>query len=186
VHAMHLSGQKGWSQDPPLPRPHLRVGSGRGGFLLEIPVYLRSSKGRQIFFSFVSLSTSAVFGFILQPRTLLPCYCCCAFHLIIVLHCPSTSIPLICVLCGFAPFHYIKYLMCLSTQMSCFSPLLSIYRRILLKIDVIGKALSCNKKLSGMFHCKFQSTQWLVEGFEMCYFIPSTRACKFLRSLMRL
>jgi len=26
VHVMHLSDQKGWSQDPPLPRPHLRVG----------------------------------------------------------------------------------------------------------------------------------------------------------------
>ena len=25
--AMYLSDQKGWSQDPPLPRPHLRVGS---------------------------------------------------------------------------------------------------------------------------------------------------------------
>jgi len=28
VHAMYLSEQKGRSQDPPLPRPHLRVGSG--------------------------------------------------------------------------------------------------------------------------------------------------------------
>ena len=25
VHAMHLSDQKGWSQDPPLPGPHLRL-----------------------------------------------------------------------------------------------------------------------------------------------------------------
>ena len=28
VHVMELSDRKGRSQDPPLPRPHLRVGSG--------------------------------------------------------------------------------------------------------------------------------------------------------------
>jgi len=27
VYAVHLSNWKGWSQDPRLPRPHLRVGS---------------------------------------------------------------------------------------------------------------------------------------------------------------
>jgi len=31
VHAVYLSYQKGWSQDPPLPGPHLRVGSGGTG-----------------------------------------------------------------------------------------------------------------------------------------------------------
>ena len=31
VYAMCLSDSKGWSQDPPLPRPHLRVGSGGKG-----------------------------------------------------------------------------------------------------------------------------------------------------------
>jgi len=41
VHAMYLSDQRGWSQDPPLPRPHLRVGSVGEGILLEIPVCLR-------------------------------------------------------------------------------------------------------------------------------------------------
>jgi len=30
VHAIYLSEQKGWSQEPPLPSPHLRVGSGDG------------------------------------------------------------------------------------------------------------------------------------------------------------
>ena len=35
LHAMYLSDQKGWSQDPPLPRPHLRVDSGGEGILLE-------------------------------------------------------------------------------------------------------------------------------------------------------
>ena len=36
VHAMYLSDQKGWSQDPLLPRPHLRVGSGGEDILLDI------------------------------------------------------------------------------------------------------------------------------------------------------
>jgi len=33
VQAMHLNDQKGQRQDPPLPRPHLRVGSGGEGIL---------------------------------------------------------------------------------------------------------------------------------------------------------
>ena len=55
VYAMHLSDQKGWSQDPPLPRPHLSVGSGGKGILLEVPAYLRLSKGKQILFLFMCL-----------------------------------------------------------------------------------------------------------------------------------
>ena len=62
MHAVHLSDQKGWSQDP---HPHLRIGSGGKGILLEIPAYLRSSKGKQLFFSFVSASTAATLGLIL-------------------------------------------------------------------------------------------------------------------------
>jgi len=46
VHAMQLSDEKGWSQDSPLSRPHFRVGSGSKGILLEIPAYLRPSKGK--------------------------------------------------------------------------------------------------------------------------------------------
>jgi len=46
VYAMKLSDWKGWSQDPILPRPHLRVSSGDKGILLKIPVYLRPSEGR--------------------------------------------------------------------------------------------------------------------------------------------
>ena len=61
VHAMHLSDQKGWSQDPPLPRPHLRVGSGGKGGLLEVSVYLWPSEGKQIL-SFVSVSIAATFA----------------------------------------------------------------------------------------------------------------------------
>jgi len=63
LYAIHLSDQKGWSQDPPLPRPHLRVGSGSKGILLEIAAYLRLSKGKQLF-SFVSVSSAALFGFV--------------------------------------------------------------------------------------------------------------------------
>jgi len=40
LHAMYLSDWKGWSQDAPLPRPHLRVGSGGEGVLLETYAYL--------------------------------------------------------------------------------------------------------------------------------------------------
>ena len=43
VHAMSLSDQKGWSQDPFLPRSHLRIGSGGEGILLEIHAYMRLS-----------------------------------------------------------------------------------------------------------------------------------------------
>ena len=73
MHAMHLSDQKGWSQDPPLPRPHLRVGSGGKGILLEIPVYLRPSKGKQIL-SFVSVSMAASFEHNLACSSLGLCY----------------------------------------------------------------------------------------------------------------
>ena len=47
VYAIHLNDQKGWSQDPPLPRPHLRAGNGGEGILLEVPVSLRPCKGKQ-------------------------------------------------------------------------------------------------------------------------------------------
>ena len=42
---MYLKDQKGWSQDPPLPRPHLKAGSESESTLVEIPVFLRSSEG---------------------------------------------------------------------------------------------------------------------------------------------
>ena len=74
VYAVHLNNWKGWSQDPPLPRPHLRAGSGGEGFLLEIPVYVRPSKGKQFFFSFVSVSMAAVFGHTLACCSLELCY----------------------------------------------------------------------------------------------------------------
>ena len=39
----------GWSQEPPPPRPHLRVGSGGEGTMLESHAYLRPSGGKQLF-----------------------------------------------------------------------------------------------------------------------------------------
>ena len=49
VHAMHLSDQKGWSQDPPLPRPHVRVGSGGEGISSGDP-YLPGAFQRYVAF----------------------------------------------------------------------------------------------------------------------------------------
>jgi len=85
VQAVHLSAQKGWSQDPPFPSPHLRVGSGGEGISLEIPVYLRPSKGKQIFFFCfcVYACCSGAYVHLLQPRIVSPCYYCCAFHHVI-------------------------------------------------------------------------------------------------------
>ena len=54
---MNLSDQKGWSQDPPLPRPHLRVGSGSKDSFLDIPVYLSPAEGKQLL-SFISVLTA--------------------------------------------------------------------------------------------------------------------------------
>ena len=60
VYAVSLSDWKGWSQDPPLPRSHLRVGTGDEGIYLEIPVYLRPSKGKQVL-SFISVLSAVAF-----------------------------------------------------------------------------------------------------------------------------
>ena len=60
MHAMYLSDWREWSQDAPLPRPHLRVGSGGKGICLEIPSYLRPSEGKQLLF-FISVPTDVVF-----------------------------------------------------------------------------------------------------------------------------
>ena len=73
VQAMHLSDWEGWNQDPPLPRPHLRIGSGSEGILLEMPAYLRPSKGKQGF-SFLSVSMAAAFGLVLTCCSLAICY----------------------------------------------------------------------------------------------------------------
>ena len=73
VHAMQLSDRKGWSQDPPLPRPHVRAGSGGEGISLEIPVYLRPSKDKWIL-SFIFVPLVIVPKQILVLCSLRPCY----------------------------------------------------------------------------------------------------------------
>jgi len=73
VYAMYLCDWKGGSQDPPLLRPHLRVGSGGEGILLEIPVYLRPSKGKQLI-SFVFVPIAAAFGHVLTCCSLGLCF----------------------------------------------------------------------------------------------------------------
>ena len=75
MHAVLLSDQKGWNQDPPLPRPHLRVGSGGKGISLEIPAYWSPSKGEQLLF-FISVHMAVAF-----EKTLTGCRlgtCCSA------------------------------------------------------------------------------------------------------------
>ena len=82
MHAMYLNDWKGQSQDPPLPRPHLRVGSGGKGVLLEIHVNLRPFEGKQLL-SFVFVSRAVVFELVLTCCSLGPC--CSA--VIAVFHC---------------------------------------------------------------------------------------------------
>ena len=43
---VQLNDWKDWSQDPPLPRTHLKGGSGGKGVSLEIPDYQRSFEGK--------------------------------------------------------------------------------------------------------------------------------------------
>ena len=89
VYAMYLSDQKVCSQVPPLPRPHLRVGSGNKSNLLEIPVYLRPSEGKQ-FLSFISVFV--VFEQTLACCSLGPCFFAVIAVICAVLHplsCPA-------------------------------------------------------------------------------------------------
>ena len=87
LYAIHLSDQKGWSQDPPLPRPHLRVGSGSKDVSLEIPAYMRSSKGKQAFFLYFCMCHCYMWvcPHLLQSKIVLHCCYCCTFHHIIAL-----------------------------------------------------------------------------------------------------
>ena len=68
-----LSDQKGWRQDSPLPRLYLSAGSGGKNISLEIPVYMRPSKVGRCF-SFIFVSTVAVFEHILTCCSLGLCY----------------------------------------------------------------------------------------------------------------
>ena len=88
MHTVHLSDQKRWSQDPPLPRPHLRVGSGGKGILLENPAYPSSSKGRQLP-SFVSVFVAIAFDQILAHCSLGSC--CSAVSIVLSIMLQSRS-----------------------------------------------------------------------------------------------
>ena len=72
VYAMQLSDQKGWSQDPPLPRPHLRVGSRGEGISCQssLPTwdFLMVSSS---FSSFLQLLYLGLFSFAEDFTTLL-------------------------------------------------------------------------------------------------------------------
>jgi len=57
LRAMYLCVQKGWSQDPLLPRSCLRAGSGGKSILLKIPVYLRPTEGKRFSVLCPSLSS---------------------------------------------------------------------------------------------------------------------------------
>ena len=78
VYAMHLNGRKGWDQDPHLPRPCLRVGSRGEKISLEIPVYLRLSKGKQYLppspLGFFSFATAKDFAALLLLLCFPLCY----------------------------------------------------------------------------------------------------------------
>ena len=64
VHATDLNDWKCWSQDPSLPRPHLKVGSGGKSILLEMAAYLRLSVGKDIVFFFVVVGLFVCFLFL--------------------------------------------------------------------------------------------------------------------------
>jgi len=85
---MHLSHQKWWGQVQPSPSPHLSAISGDESILLEIPAYLRPSKGKQLFFLCFCIQHCCtwVYLHLLQPGALLPCCYCCVSHHIIALH----------------------------------------------------------------------------------------------------
>jgi len=87
VYAMLLSDWTGWSQDPPLPWSHLRVGSGGEVISLELSAYQKPSRGKQFsFLCFCSLSCCIwICSHLLQHRILLICYSHCTFHHIIAL-----------------------------------------------------------------------------------------------------
>jgi len=87
VQAMYLSDWKGWSQDSPLPRPHLRASSGGEGVLLEIPACLGPSKGKQLFCLHFCVHSCCIWACpnLLQLKTLPPhCYHY-SFYCIVVL-----------------------------------------------------------------------------------------------------
>ena len=72
VHVMYLSYTKGWSQNAPLPRAHLSVGSGDKGFLLEVSARVGPLGGKLHFFP-SSIHSCCIWNYLylLQSGTLL-------------------------------------------------------------------------------------------------------------------
>jgi len=104
VHAMHLNDEKGWSQDTPLPRSHLSVGSGGEGILLEIHVYLRYSKGKcflllLLLFIIFSCVCCCIWTYpcLLQPWILLLCFYCFIFYCITHIYIQMSKCVCVCV-----------------------------------------------------------------------------------------
>ena len=91
---------KGWSQDPPLPRPHLRVGSWGKCILPEIPVYLRPSDSKRIFFLCFCVHSCCIWACpcLLQPMTLPPYYYCYTFNHIMTLQICIVNRVYVCLL----------------------------------------------------------------------------------------
>ena len=87
VHAMYLSEQKGRSQNPHLPRPHLRVGSGGKGISLGNPCVTWGLLKVSRFFLFVSVLLPAAFGWVLTWYGLGFCYSVVVAALSIMLQC---------------------------------------------------------------------------------------------------
>jgi len=87
VHAVVLSDRKGWSQDPPLPRPHLRAGSGAEHILSGDPCLPEELTGLLkvssffILFLLLSCLTGSVLVVAWDLAALLSC---CDFHCIII------------------------------------------------------------------------------------------------------
>ena len=118
VHVMYLSDQNGWDWDPPLPRPHLRVGSEDKGILLDIPVYQRPSRGKQFFFLCFCIHSCCVWAcsHLLQPRIVLLCCYCCTFHHVIALHCVVSVLVSHCAFCKINLHKYSQYLFLFDSQ----------------------------------------------------------------------
>ena len=86
LHAMHLSDQRGWSQDPPPPRPHLRVGSGGEGISGDLCMPEAFQKKKAASFSYFCIHCCQVWAnpHSLQTGILQLCYHCYAFHCVTV------------------------------------------------------------------------------------------------------
>lgn len=116
VRAMNLSEGKGWSQDPPLSRPHLSVGSGDKYILLGILVYWRSSKGKW-FSSSICVSMADVFGLVLICCSLglFSCNYCCTVLQVIALHPYQFAFSYIMLSCQ-VPFPAVREIDCFKSE----------------------------------------------------------------------